>query len=90
MAGALMEHNIPLGPRANAPVNVTVMSYAGSLEHGIHTDPAAVTNPEAFVACIETAWSELFNLVSARQRKRSPRAKSGPSAAPQRRVSDHF
>lgn len=62
MAGTRMDRNIPLGPRANAPLNVTVMSYAGALEHGIHSDPAAVTDPELLVRHIDSAWAELLAL----------------------------
>ena len=34
-----------MGPRAGVPVNVTVMSYCGALDLGIHSDPAAVVEP---------------------------------------------
>ena len=64
MAGARMDRNIPLGTRTNAPVNVTVMSYGGALEHGIHSDPAAVSDPELLVRHIDTAWAELLALCS--------------------------
>ncbi len=74
MAGARIERTIPLGPRTNAPLNITVMSYAGAFEHGIHSDPAAITDPELLVRCIEEAWNELLaphrKSVTSRNRQR--------------------
>ena len=40
---------------AGVPVNVTVMSYCGALDLGIHSDPAAVVDPESLSAPREGA-----------------------------------
>lgn len=71
MAGSRIEHTFPLGPRANAPLNVTVMSYAGMLEHGVHSDPIAVADPEALVAFMQSAWEEVLALAPSRKAKRT-------------------
>ncbi len=59
LGGAKIEASYPMGPRAGVPVNVTVMSYCGSLDLGIHADPAAVVDPDLFVECLADSFAEL-------------------------------
>jgi hypothetical protein len=62
LGGARIEASYPMGPRAGVPLNVTVMSYCGELHIGIHSDPAAVVDPELFLDCLRTAFAELAAL----------------------------
>jgi diacylglycerol O-acyltransferase / wax synthase len=60
LGGAQIVGNYPLGPRSGCAVNVTALSYCGALCLGIHSDPAAVTDPEAFVECLHDAFDALL------------------------------
>ena len=62
LGGARIEASYPMGPRAGVPVNVTVMSYCGQLQLGIHSDPAAVVDPDLFLDCLRTAFAHLAAL----------------------------
>jgi WS/DGAT/MGAT family acyltransferase len=62
LGGSRIEASYPMGPRAGVPVNVTVMSYCGELHLGIHSDPAALVDPDLFVGCLATAFAELAAL----------------------------
>lgn len=62
IAGARIAGNYPLGPTAGTAFNVTLLSYRGSLDMGIHIDTAAVQEPELLRACIEDAFTELIEL----------------------------
>lgn len=61
-AGAQMEAQIALGPMAGAGSNITLLSYLGDLNIGINTDPAAVPDPDVFVACIQQGFEEVMDL----------------------------
>ena len=43
----------PIGPLGGAAVNVTLLSYLGTAYIGINLDPAAITEIDLFVDCIE-------------------------------------
>jgi hypothetical protein len=49
-----------MGPRSGCAVNVTALSYCGDLCCGIHSDPAAITDPEAFVAYLDESFGALL------------------------------
>jgi hypothetical protein len=78
VAGALMLSNHPVGPLAGVAVNVTLMSYMGNLDVGIHADAAAVREPELLRECIDGAFGELCSFAPVRDDDGSP-------AAPRRR-----
>lgn len=59
IAGALMLSNHPVGPLAGVAMNITLMSYMGNLDMGIHVDEAAVREPELLRECIDEAFTEL-------------------------------
>lgn len=63
IAGAKLLQNHPFGPLAGAALNVTLLSYDGYLDMGIHIDHSAVTEPESLRDHIEKAFEELFALV---------------------------
>jgi diacylglycerol O-acyltransferase len=65
IAGAKLLQNHPFGPLAGAAFNVTLLSYDGNLDMGIHIDHGAVAEPEALREHIEKAFEELFALVPA-------------------------
>ena len=62
LGGARIEASYPMGPRAGVPLNVTVLSYCGELHLGIHSDPAAVVDPELFLDALRDAFAELTAL----------------------------
>lgn len=47
---------VPFGPMAGAGANITLMSYRGHLNIGVNVDPAAVTDPALFLACLVDAY----------------------------------
>ncbi len=65
IAGAKLLQNHPFGPLAGSAFNVTLLSYDGHLDMGIHIDNGAISDPEALRAHIERAFDELFALVPA-------------------------
>jgi diacylglycerol O-acyltransferase / wax synthase len=61
-AGAQLLENYPIGPLAGVAFNLTLLSYLGSLDMGINTDAAAVTEPELLRRCLDGAFSELVSV----------------------------
>jgi diacylglycerol O-acyltransferase len=62
IAGALIEHNYPLGPVMGTAWNLTTMSYRGRMDLGLHVDTRAVQDPAALVAAIQRSFDELISL----------------------------
>ncbi|MFP5255068.1 MAG: wax ester/triacylglycerol synthase family O-acyltransferase [Acidimicrobiia bacterium] len=76
IAGALMLANHPIGPVAGTAWNLTLMSYDGHLDMGLHVDRAAVADPAALRDAVA---EELDRLVAAgvpkrRRKPATPRA----------------
>jgi WS/DGAT/MGAT family acyltransferase len=59
-AGSRIQSMFALGPMAGAAVNLTLLSYLDQVHIGINLDPAAVTEPERFVACYQAGWDEIL------------------------------
>jgi WS/DGAT/MGAT family acyltransferase len=59
LAGAQVLHNYPMGPLLGTAFNLTLLSYDGSLDMGLHLDPAAVSEPELLRRCLEDAIGDL-------------------------------
>jgi WS/DGAT/MGAT family acyltransferase len=59
IAGARVEATYPLGPLAGTAFNLTMMSYSGALNIGLHVDRRAVDEPELLRDCLEEAYAEL-------------------------------
>jgi WS/DGAT/MGAT family acyltransferase len=55
LAGARIIANHPFGPRTGSPVNVTMISYGDDLHFGMNIDPAAIVDPEGFLADFDDA-----------------------------------
>jgi WS/DGAT/MGAT family acyltransferase len=60
IAGARIEANYPIGPLSNTAFNLTMMSYRGTLDMGLHVDAGAVPEPELLRDCILEAFDELL------------------------------
>jgi diacylglycerol O-acyltransferase / wax synthase len=60
LGGARIIGSFPMGPRSGCALNVTALSYCGDICLGIHSDPAAVTDPEAFVECLRESFDALL------------------------------
>ena len=58
--GARIEANYPMGPREGAPLNVTMISYRGELQMGLHLDPAAITDPGALLESMHESFDSLL------------------------------
>jgi diacylglycerol O-acyltransferase len=58
--GARIDANFPMGPREGSPLNVTMLSYCGELQMGLHLDPAAVTEPDVLLECLDESFGALL------------------------------
>lgn len=59
LAGAQLMENYPVGPLGGVAYNLTLLSYNHSLDMGINTDAAAVTEPDLMRACMKRAFKSL-------------------------------
>ena len=62
VAGARLEANFGYGPLSGAACNITLLSYINELHLGISTDPAAIPDPEVFVASLHDGIAEIEKL----------------------------
>jgi diacylglycerol O-acyltransferase / wax synthase len=62
LAGARIEANFPMGPRAGCGVNVTLLSYRDSLDMGINLDPAAVSDAATLLDCFDESFGALLDV----------------------------
>jgi diacylglycerol O-acyltransferase / wax synthase len=62
LAGARVEANYGFGPLSGAATNVTLLSYVDEVHLAISTDPAAVPDPDVYVACLEEGLDEVMAL----------------------------
>jgi diacylglycerol O-acyltransferase / wax synthase len=68
IAGARMEGNHPLGPLGGTAWNLTLMSYAGRLDMGLHVDAGAVEAPAELRDHIRDSFDELLAVGAPRRR----------------------
>jgi WS/DGAT/MGAT family acyltransferase len=61
LAGARVTGSWPLGPRVGCAVNLTLLTCGDRLDLGINLDPAAVTDSEAFLGCLQDSFADLFD-----------------------------
>jgi diacylglycerol O-acyltransferase len=59
-AGSRVQSMFALGPMAGSAVNLTLLSYLDQIHIGINLDPAAVTEPDRFLACYRAGWDEVL------------------------------
>jgi WS/DGAT/MGAT family acyltransferase len=81
IAGARIEANHPVGPTGGTAWNLTLMSYDGHLDMGLHADVGAVGDPTALRDAIEAEFGALIEAGSPRPTARSPRRASTAKAA---------
>ena len=62
VSGARVEDIYGFGPLVGAAANITLFSYRGELGIAVSTDPAAVRDPEVFVACLRAGIAEVVNV----------------------------
>jgi diacylglycerol O-acyltransferase / wax synthase len=60
LCGGKILHNYPIGPLAGVAFNLTLVSYAGSLDMGLHVDAAAVAEPQLLRELMEEAFAALI------------------------------
>ena len=60
IAGALIEATYPLGPLGSTAFNLTMMSYRGELNMGLHMDTGAIRRTRFAAGCLEEAYAELI------------------------------
>ena len=82
IAGARIERMLPFGPLPGCAVMATLLSYAGTCCIGLNTDPAAVTDPAAFMACLEEGVEEVVGLALGRRDGDPESARGGRLTAP--------
>lgn len=58
LAGARVLRLIPFGPRGGSGLNLTTVSYDGSLHVGVNMDPAATPDTSTLMECLAEAFSE--------------------------------
>jgi hypothetical protein len=69
IAGARMEANYPIGPTGGTAWNLTLMSYDGKLDMGLHSYGGAVADPAALRGAFEASFTTLLAAGSGRRRK---------------------
>ena len=60
VAGAKCTAAYPMGPVAGTAWNITMMSYAGALNIGVHIDPVAVEDTALLIRSLHDAYAELL------------------------------
>jgi diacylglycerol O-acyltransferase len=59
IAGARVVENYPIGPLGGVAFNLTLMSYDGSLDMGLHIDTKAIDDPALLRTLTRTAFDDL-------------------------------
>ena len=59
LGGGRIIASYPFGPRTASALNITMLSYCDELHLGCNIDPAAVTDVEAFLGDLESAYFDL-------------------------------
>lgn len=82
LSGAKILENYPIGPLLGVSFNLTLLSYAGSLDMGVNIDTAAIAEPARLRDSLERAFIELIAAgQEPKRRARKPRQTVGASAA---------
>lgn len=59
LAGSRVEGNFAFAPLSGAATNITLLSHIDELQIGVNTDPAAVPDPDVFLACLQEGFDEV-------------------------------
>jgi WS/DGAT/MGAT family acyltransferase len=62
MAGARIEAQYAFGPMTGSATNIALLSQCDQVHIGITTDPAAIPDPDVFVACLRDSFEEICAL----------------------------
>jgi WS/DGAT/MGAT family acyltransferase len=62
MAGARVDAQYAFGPMTGAATSIVLLSHRDQVHLGITTDPAAIPDPDTFVACLRDSFEELCAL----------------------------
>jgi diacylglycerol O-acyltransferase / wax synthase len=60
VAGSRIDATYALGPLAGTSFNLTMLSYRGMLNLGLHLDPGAVADPARLHRCFVDAFAEVI------------------------------
>jgi diacylglycerol O-acyltransferase / wax synthase len=60
IAGAKVLENYPVGPLGGVAFNLTLLSYDGSLDMGLHIDARAIAEPALLRELMEDAFRDLI------------------------------
>ncbi len=60
VAGGRVLGNHPMGPTAGTACNVTLLSYRGSMDIGVNSDTAAVTQPDLLAGLVKAGLDEMI------------------------------
>jgi len=60
LAGCRLERMIPIGPRGGAGLNVTLLSYCGTVHVGVNMDPAATPDTTVLADCLAAGFEEVL------------------------------
>ena len=60
LAGCRLDRMIPVGPRAGAGLNMTLLSYRGTVHVGVNMDPAAIPDGAVLTDCLEAGFEEVL------------------------------
>ena len=59
LAGSRVDGNFAFAPLSGAAANITLLSHIDELQVGVNTDPAAVPDPDVFLACLQEGFDEV-------------------------------
>lgn len=62
LGGARLEASYAFGPLTGSAANLTILSYCDGVHLGINSDPAAVTDREGFLECLDEGFAEVLAL----------------------------
>jgi WS/DGAT/MGAT family acyltransferase len=62
VAGARVEAQLAFGPMTGSATSVVLLSYRERAHLGVNTDPAAIPDPDTFVACLRDSFDEICAL----------------------------
>lgn len=62
MAGAGITAQYAFGPMTGAATNIALLSHCDDVHIGVNTDPAAIPDPDTFVACLRDSFDEICAL----------------------------
>jgi diacylglycerol O-acyltransferase / wax synthase len=79
IAGAQLTHYYGFGPRTGMTAFIGMMTHLDNCCIGVHSDPAAITDPDLFMECLGRGFDEILALGRKTSgRKKSPASTKAP------------